>query len=714
MRQVALLTVALAILLAGCGPTPTPSLPAAPTRVATLLPLATPTLDVVTPEQLGRSFLRAWQDGDYAAMYASLSPAQRGEITQDDFTQAYLTPLHTTTTITVTTLPETLSIDNERAWIDFREIWQTAVFGDLQANNRLNMTRIGAQWWVDWETSTVWPDLVDGGRFASEYQIPPRANIYDTTGAGLAVPATIVTIGVVPGRIEDEILLLDTLSKVLNTTYDEVKTRYAGQPADWYIPIGDITGEESLAFDEMLSLPSIERRERVGRLYPLHGTGSHVVGWISPIPAEAYTEYRNLGYRGDEYVGISGLEAWAEETLAGKNGASLYLVDGEGTYLGGMAERQPERGRAIYSTLDRDLQHAAEEALGDRRGAVVALDVATGAVRALASGPSFDNNVFIRPSEQWRLQATVADAGQPLLNRATLGQYPAGSVFKIVTISAGLGPGSLQADSPFTCPGYWDGLGVANRKMCWKDDGHGHLQLQQGLTASCNVVFYEVGSRLDAIDDTILPTYGKAFGLGVETGLAELPEAAGLVPDPEWKWATYRENWGAGDTVNMSIGQGFLLVTPLQIARMVTAVANGGTLYQPYLVDRVATPDGGQETIAGPVVVASLPVSDQHLAIIQDAMLGVTTNPTIGTATHRFAGLDIPVAGKTGTAEPGNELAEPHSWFAGYFPADDPQIAMAVMLENAGEGSTVAAPMFRQVIEGYYGLEITPLPEPPE
>jgi len=464
----------------------------------------------------------------------------------------------------------------------------------------------------------------------------------------------------------------------------------------------------------MLDLPAIERRERTGRLYPQHGTGSHVVGWISPIPAEAYAEYRNLGYRGDEYVGISGLEAWAEETLAGRNGASLYLVDGEGAYLGGMAERPAERGRAVYSTLDRELQYAAEQALGSRRGAVVALDVATGAVRALASGPGFDNNVFIRPTESWRLQATVADPGRPLLNRATLGQYPAGSVFKIVTISAGLGPGDLQQDSPFTCPGYWDGLGTANRKMCWLETGHGDLGLKDGLTASCNVVFYEVGNRLDAIDNDILPTYARAFGLGAETDLVGLPEASGLVPDPDWKWSTYRENWGTGDTVNMSIGQGFLLVTPLQIARMVAAIANGGTLYQPYLVDRVATPDGGQESIAGPAVVGSLPVSDEPLAIIQDAMLGVTTNPSIGTATHRFAGLDIPIAGKTGTAEPASEIAEPHSWFAGYYPADAPQIAMAVILENAGEGSTVAAPMFRQIVEGYYGLEITPLPQPPE
>jgi penicillin-binding protein 2 len=212
----------------------------------------------------------------------------------------------------------------------------------------------------------------------------------------------------------------------------------------------------------------------------------------------------------------------------------------------------------------------------------------------------------------------------------------------------------------------------------------------------------------------MLPTYGKAFGLGQETGLEELPEASGLMPDPDWKWSTYRENWGTGDTVNMAIGQGFLLVTPIQIARMVAAVANGGTLYRPYLVDRIAGDGLTPETVTSPQALNYLPLSEAHLSIIQDAMLGVTTNAEIGTATHRFRGLGIPVAGKTGTAEVGQEDAVPHSWFAGYFPADAPEIAMVVLVENAGEGSTVAAPMFRQIVEGYHGLPITPLPKPTE
>jgi penicillin-binding protein 2 len=225
------------------------------------------------------------------------------------------------------------------------------------------------------------------------------------------------------------------------------------------------------------------------------------------------------------------------------------------------------------------------------------------------------------------------------------------------------------------------------------------------------VVFYEVGSRLDAIDSHALPTFARAFGLGEKTGLVHLPEAAGLVPDPTWKVDTYHQGWGTGDTVNMAIGQGFLLVTPLQMARMASAIANGGVIHQPTLIDRIAGNEQFPEQVMRPQAVNHLPISEAHLSIIRAAMLGVTTDTAIGTATHRFSGLGIPVAGKTGTAEVSQEGALPHSWFAGYFPANDPTIAMVVLVENAGEGSSVAAPMFRQILEGYYGLPITPLPE---
>ncbi len=703
MRRSWLLIVLLALLVSACRAGTTP----APTSDAPAAAPPTATMDIARPEAVGRQFLRAWEEGDYAAMYALLAPSLRSGLDEEKFTEAYRSALDTATVISVTTQPLQLALSGTTAALDFREVWHTAIFGRLEAENRLLLREEEARWWIDWRREAIWPDLVEGRRFAVEYQVPPRANIYDRNGAGLAVEGTVVTVGVVPGQIEDESAVLSALSELFGSSPESLRRRYAGQPADWFIPIGEVSTEESLAHDEALSQPGIQRRERTVRLYP-DGVAPHVVGWIGPIPAEKADFYRRRGYRRDALVGISGLEAWGESILAGQNGGLLYIIDADGAYVKGVAERRPMRGRSLYTTIDRDFQLAVQTILSGQVGAIVALDVASGAVIAMASSPSFDNNLFTAQGDTGERQRLLADPRHPLFNRATQGTYPLGSVFKIVTMAAGMENGLVEPRTTFYCPGHWDGLGRANRKFCWLRSGHGTLTLEQGLVRSCDVVFYQVGYLLDGQDPELLPRYGRAFGLGEATGLRELPEATGLMPSPAWKQSTYLENWTSGDSVNLAIGQGFLLVTPLQVARMMAAIANGGRLYRPYIVAR--TDDGaghGSETT--PEVVGRLPLDEAHLRVIQAAMLAVTQSPH-GTATHRFRGLSVPVAGKTGTAQAPGETSEPHAWFAGYFPADDPQVALVVMVENGGEGSTIAAPLFRQVVEAYYGLPLTPLP----
>ncbi len=712
MRSRIWLAVLFILILARCTETPTPttSSPTPPVPSPTLTPIVLPTVnDVAATESLGRNFLTAWGKNDYASMYNLLTPALRAGLSQTDFEQTYRTPLNITTVASVTLTPQTLNVDGVRAWIDFEEIWHTGLFGDLRNTNRLDLIKENGTWWVNWQSATIWPDLVDGNMFAVDYQIPPRANIYDRQGVGLAVPVTIVTVGIIPDQVADEPAVLGALSQALNMTPEEIQAEYAGQPTNWYIPIGDITGDESLMYNALLSLPGIERRDRTGRLYPLDGVGAHVIGWTSPIPEESYQDYRRRGYRGDERVGISGLEAWGESILAGRNGGRLYIIAKDGTYVKGIAERQPQQGRSVYTTLDRNLQAAAEQVLGGRRGAVVAIDVRSGALLALTSGPHFDNNIFIRPTDELARQQALSDPNLPLLNRALQGTYPTGSVFKIVTLSTALEAGRLDPQTSFYCPGYWDGLGEPNRKLCWAENGHGNITLKDALSASCNVTFYEVGRMLFNTGEDILSTYGYAFGFGQETGLEELPEAPGLMPDSKWKMDVYHQPWAAGDAVNLAIGQGYLLATPLQVARMVAAVANGGTLYRPYVVDHITASSEIPEQLTQPKAVGQLPISKDNLAIVQEAMLNTTLQP-FGTVNHRFAGLGILVAGKTGTAEAANKTDVPHSWFVGYFPADNPQIAMAIVVENAGEGSSVAAPMFRQIMEIYYNLPVTPLP----
>jgi penicillin-binding protein 2 len=389
----------------------------------------------------------------------------------------------------------------------------------------------------------------------------------------------------------------------------------------------------------------------------------------------------------------------------------LTVVTPAGEEITTITERPALPSRPIYTTFDRGFQKQVQQILGGRKGAIVVLDVHTGAVRALASGPGFDPNVFIGPAGAVGRSQILADPRRPLFNRATQGTYPAGSVFKIVTIAAAMEKAGMAPEQTFFyCPGYWEGLGPASRKDCWKEDGHGDISLKDGLTASCNVVFYAVGQTLDGAEPDILPSMGRSFGFGEPTGLEGVLEHGGLVPDPDWKVNALGEAWWVGDTVNLAIGQGNLNVTPLQMARMMAAVANGGTLYRPYVVERIGPAgDAAPEQITQPQAVGTLPVGSEHLAAIQEALLGVTTK-AIGTATRRFVGLGIPVAGKTGTAQVGGPDTEPHSWFVAYAPADSPEIAIAAVIENAGEGSTVAAPLVRQVIEAYYGLALSPLP----
>jgi penicillin-binding protein 2 len=644
-------------------------------------------------------------------MYALLSPRSRGGLEAEAFAGRYRSALTTASVLTVTTSLQSTLRENDRAAAAFHVTLETALFGTLSADATMSLALTGRAWGVEWDPGLIWPQLTGDKYFRTAYSIPIRANIYDTNGLGLATQGTIVTLGVIPDDIEDEQALLQALSAITGLSSDAIRERYASANPAWKVPIADISAEVSVEQNDLLaSLPGLYREEKTGRMYPRGEAAPHVVGWVAPVPAEDLTAYRSRGYRGDEMVGVAGLEAWGEEILAGQHGGTLAIVTSTGEEVTQLRQREAAPGRSIYATLDRDLQEKAQQILGGRKGSIVVLDVPTGAIRAMVSGPGFDPNIFVGPTREADRSRVLADPRHPLVNRALQGTYPTGSVFKIVTISAGMEEAGMDpAQSTFNCPGYWDGLGRAARKYCWKEDGHGQIVLQDGLSASCNVVFYNVGKALHELDPGALSRFGHQFGLGAATGVEGLFEEDGLMPDPAWKQEALGELWYPGDTVNLAIGQGYLRVTPLQVARMMAAVANGGTLYRPFVVERIEAGADQSEQVTEPEVVGTLPVSPEHLAALQAGLLGATTK-SIGTASHRFSGLDMPVAGKTGTAEAGARDAEPHSWFAAYAPADDPEIALVVLAENAGEGSTVAAPLARQVIEAYFGLPLTDLP----
>jgi penicillin-binding protein 2 len=416
-------------------------------------------------------------------------------------------------------------------------------------------------------------------------------------------------------------------------------------------------------------------------------------------------EYRRRGYRSDDRVGRKGLEQWGENILMGKRGGTLYVFSPDGRPIGELGSVAGEPGQEITTTLDRDFQREVQKAMSVYRGAIVVLERDTGRVLAMASSPGFDPNAFEIENYNWNtlLGEIVNDPALPQFNRATQGQYPLGSVFKIITMAAALESGRFTPESTYDCQYQFTELpGLTLYDWTWdhfqedeKTQPSGLLTLPQGLIRSCNPWFWHIG--LDLYNSGLtkaIAEMSRGFGLGSKTGIEGVEEQTGNIPEPG----------NAVDATNLAIGQGDMQVTPLQVARFIAALGNGGTLYRPQVIEKIAPPGGEATFTFKPEVQGKLPIQSSTLQTIVEAMKGVVASRTPpGTAYRPLAGLDIPVAGKTGTAT--SSASEPHAWFAGFTfaeRADKPDIAIAVVAENAGEGSEIAAPIFRRVVELYF------------
>jgi penicillin-binding protein 2 len=313
--------------------------------------------------------------------------------------------------------------------------------------------------------------------------------------------------------------------------------------------------------------------------------------------------------------------------------------------------------------------------------------------------PGFDPNSFVAGLTSDQYHALTDNPHQPLFDRAAEGAYPLGSIFKIVAMGAALEKGGMTVDTQIPGPGVWYGLGPGYPMHDWLATGHGIISLHEALVQSCDTCFYQVGLQLDQKNHYLLPDYARAWGFGAPTGIVGVPENAGIIPDPHWTLTQRGEPWVPGDAVNMTIGQGYVEVTPLQVAQMLAALGDNGVMHQPYVVSRITAANGAVVRAYPPVVKGTLPLSQSHLQDILKAMLGVTTEPT-GTAADKFAGFRWPVGGKTGTAQAG--ALGPHAWFAALAPLGHPRIALIVMVEHGGEGSQAAAPIARQILQTFF------------
>ena len=597
--------------------------------------------------------------------------------------------------------------------------------------------------------------MADRNRFRLVPFDAPRGVIYDRHGRILVrnVPSFSVTIvpAYLPEDEEEEKAVFARLSALLGIPATSATASPVGgiaprkgikemvEEARKVAPYSPVTIKTNvdrqtvfIIEEEHLDLPGVLIEVDPIRQYPTGALTSHIIGYVGPIPRERAEDYRKRGYDLNDKVGLTGVELAFEEELRGEKGCKYIEVDAAGREVRQVGDpHPPQPGHNLVLTLDLDLQQFMAEALrrgmeaaGSESGVAIAMNPKTGEVLGMVSLPSYDNNLFsggISAEDYARLSS---DPNHPLVNHAISGQYPPGSTIKPVHAAAALEEGVVDRDTTLTCQGImWlpnkyfpEDPALAQPFYCWIHKygrGHGRLNIVEGIAHSCDIFFYQLAGGFEDFEGLGLERlahYARLFGLGERTGIGLPGESVGLVPSKQWKWLNYHENWATGDTYNVAIGQGFILVTPLQMLNATVAIANGGTLYRPQIVYQLTDADGHVVKSFAPEVIREVPVSEENLAIVREGM-----RAAVEWGTARGADLEgVTVAGKTGTAEYPGPLDEEgnlptHAWFTAFAPVEDPEIALVVFVAGGGEGTRTAVPIAAEILRYYFGL---PEPEP--
>ncbi len=649
-----------------------------------------------------QAFLDAWEAQDYSAMYGLLSEASRQAISQDDFSAYYTEMASSATMQSVSTELLSTTLNPQTAAAAIRAVYNTALFGSFERDISMPFVWENGAWKLNWDSGLIMPELAGGSRLSLEVLNNKRGSILDRNGSPIVEQATAWSLAIIPNQIEEgsEDQLLSTLSKLTGRTVESIQASYDDlRLTDWYVAAGEASDAEVQEnWDTLVSLGGLQLSDYTTRYYYNGGIAAQAIGYVMAIPTDQVEEYKSKGYLGTESVGMAGLEKYAEEALAGKPAANLYVVDANDQVISKLNQADSRLAQNITTTIDKELQIQAQNALLGFKGAIVVMEVDTGRILAMASSPSLDTNLFDpnNTNSAALLNDLLDDGDQRLLNRVTQGTYPPGSVFKIIGMAAALESDLYTPDTTYYCGSYFEELEGEKFKDWTVDKGlepSGTLSLSQGLVRSCNPWFYHIGLDLFRQKGaTFLSDMARGFGLGSATGIEQVAEDTGKIVDPATD----------GDAVQQGIGQGEMLVTPLQIVRFTAAIANGGTLYRPQIIERITNSGGVDMFTLAPESNGTLPVSAETLAAIQTAMRGVVSSKS-GTAHEALGDFSIPVFGKTGTAE--NPMGDSHAWFTGYTDEDRedlPDIAVTVIVENGGEGSEVAAPIFRRVLETYY------------
>ncbi len=570
-------------------------------------------------------------------------------------------------------------------------------------------------WYLQIQQGDKYRQLADSNRVRYVEIVPPRGNIFDCKGRAIVTnrPSFNVVLSREDSGLNDK--MLKKMATILGEDVSVLLARIrkmAGTPGHIPIRLAEDIDWDKVAFIEnnRLELPGIRIEVVPRRIYHYGNLASHIVGYLGEISARELKASAAGIYQGGDLVGKMGLERLLEKDLRGEKGREYMEVNALGFEQKYLKSIKPLPGDDLKLTINMDLQRVAEDTMAaqNKAGAVVAVEVNSGRLLVAASAPQLKLDEFVGGISRKAWQAMLDNPRHPLVNKVVQGQYPPASTYKLVTALAGLAEGVITPDTVFYCPGYYR---LGNRIYhCWKHAGHGAINLVQALAQSCDVYFYHVGQLL-GVDR--LAIYARKLGFGRKTGVEMQGEKPGLVPTAAWKMRRYHRPWQEGETLTVAIGQGFDLVTPLQLCMMTATIANGGTLYKPSLIESIRDPFGHLVEQFKPHVVGRLTGQAANLKIIREGMVEAV-NSRHGTG--RVARLKgITVAGKTGTAQvvrlrQFKHMREEdipykyrdHAWFTCFAPAENPEIAVTVLVEHGIHGGSAAAPVARAVLQAYF------------
>ncbi len=550
--------------------------------------------------------------------------------------------------------------------------------------------------------------------------VPPvRGQIFDRNGKVLAENIPVFTLEILPQDVEDMDELLDGLSKIIEVSPSDI-SKFKSQVRshrkfETQVLKINLSEQELARFSvNRHRFRGAKVQARLQRSYPYAGEMAHVLGYVGRINQRDKESIDLKAYKGTDYIGRRGIEARYEDHLLGQVGVEQVEANAHGQIIRTLDRKPPVSGDDIYLNIDVELQIKAREYLGDRRGSVIAIEPESGEVLAFVSNPVYDPNKFVNGIDHRSYNALREDVNRPLVNRTISGRYAPGSTIKGLVSMAGLEHG-WNPNTNITCPGFFRLKGNSHRYRCWKRSGHGVTSMLESIMFSCDVYYYQLSNTI-GIDK--ISAFLKDFGLGSKTGIDLKGEPSGLVPSREWKRRQRGVSWYPGDTLNAGIGQGDVLVTPLQLGVMTATLANRGKRVEPRIVGRLEHSLNGdteeEVSFMKGAELGQVNASAQNFQTIIDAMTAVVKHPR-GTA-HRAAGLnaEYTMAGKTGTAQVVgiaqgaeydasilNDFQKDHALFVSFAPVEKPKIAVAVIVENGGSGSGVAAPVARKVSDFY-------------